>query len=189
MGFCISEIPLKVPVLVTHERSHMYSEGSFRGSGSSGQVNGATFVLLTHGRTALSAALGSCPCPCFLQRIRRLKACFPIRLKQTKSQQLPSLEEIHGNQFCCPSEPQRAGRDSRREKSFCAAGEVPIQSKAGQKMGPGKSGCCPQGFRVPRVGPASCQTSQFQHWESCGFCMAWAATQGLWFWRFLSRAA
>lgn len=85
MGFCISEIPLKVPVLVTRERSHMYSEGSFRGSGSSGQVNGATFVLLTHGRTALSAALGSCPCPCFLQRIRRLKACFPIRLKQNPS--------------------------------------------------------------------------------------------------------
>lgn len=36
----------------------MYSEGSFRGSGSSGQVNGAAFVLLTHGQTALSAEPG-----------------------------------------------------------------------------------------------------------------------------------
>lgn len=69
-------------------------------------MNGAAFVLLTHGQTACRQHLGL-PVSVLSPKIRRLKqACFLIRLKK-KSQQLSSLEEICGNQSCCPSKPPR----------------------------------------------------------------------------------
>lgn len=128
----------------------MYSEGSFRGSGVIRPGERCCFCAIESWPDCLVGSTQGRPRPCFLQIIRRLKqACFLIQLK--KSQQLSPLEEIHGNQSCCPSKPPRGLTEIPDVRMFFrAAGEVRSKAKQGKKMGPGKSGHSPQGFHVPR---------------------------------------
>lgn len=138
-----------------------------------------------------------CPCPCFLQIIRRLKqACFLIRLKKKKnpsnfhpwkrSMEISPVVRLS----CCPSEPPRGLAEIPDVRMFSEqlVKFDPKQSRAKKKKkkkGPGKSGHSPQGFHVPReqaLPPLSGLPVP-------ALGIMWAATQGLWFWRFLSMAA
>lgn len=79
---------------------------------------------------------------------------------------------VRGNQFLCPCEPLRGRAEAPhgRMRSVQLVRFDPKQSRA-EKMGLGKSACCPPGSPVPRAGPASCQASQLEHWSAV--VLAW----------------
>lgn len=118
-----------------------------------------------------------CPCPCFLQIIRRLKqACFLIRLKKKnpsnfhpwkRSMEISPVVRLS----CCPSEPPRGLAEIPDVRMFSEqlVKFDPKQSRAKKKKGPREVWAQSSRISCPkRAGPAPCQASQFQHWESCG---------------------
>lgn len=139
----------------------------------------------------LASSSRGCPCSCFLQRIRRLKQdCFLIQLKKIPATFIPGGDPWKSVLLSVRAS-ERADRFQTWE-CFLSSWWSSIQSKAGQKKkkkGPGEVWAqsskisCPKRAALPPVRPPSSSTGNRV------FRTAWAAKQGLWFWRFLSMAA